>query len=196
MILKIVIAPDSVLKKVSEPVVIENEEDKLQLQSFMKSLVETCRHIQGIGLSAIQVGIPSRVFVVATEEDELYFVNPEIVETSGNDVMFKEGCLSFPGIFAGVKRPENVKIRYLNYNLEPAELEATGLVARCILHEYDHLEGKVFVDYVGKIARDMAYKKSNKAKKEIERLTKVRMAEMEQKALEEKMEERAAKLDE
>lgn len=195
MILRIVIAPDSTLKKVSEPVVVNDESDKAYLQKFMRDMVETCRHIQGLGLSAIQVGVPSRVFVVVTEDSELYFVNPEIMETTGNEVMFKEGCLSFPGVFAGIKRPENVRIRYLTYDLEPAEMEATGIVARCILHEYDHLEGKTFLDHVGKIARDMGLRKSKKAKKQIERLTQVRMAEMEQQALEEEMAERAKMLD-
>lgn len=195
MILRIVVAPDNDLRQKSEPVVVNDDNDKAYLQKFMKDMVETCRHIQGIGLSAIQVGVPSRIFVVVTEEDELYFVNPEIVDTSDNEIVYKEGCLSFPGVFAGIKRPEKVKIKYLNFDLEPAELEADGIVGRCILHEYDHLEGKLFVDYVGKVARDMAMRKSKKAKRQIEQMTKRKIAEMEQEALEAEMEERAKQLE-
>jgi len=195
MILRIVIAPDNDLRQISEPVVINDEGDKAYLQKFMTDMVETCRHIQGIGLSAIQVGVPSCIFVIVTEEEELCFVNPEIIETTGNEVLYKEGCLSFPGVFAGIKRPEKVRIKYLNFDLEPSELEADGIVARCILHEYDHLKGKLFVDYVGHVARDVAMRKSKKAKREIERLTKNKIAEMEQEALEAEIEERAKQIE-
>lgn len=179
MILRLVIAPDNLLRQKSEPVIINNEDDKAYLKTFISDMVETCRYIHGLGLSAIQVGIPTRIFVVVTEDHELCFVNPEIINTSEDSLVMKEGCLSFPGVFSNVERPSTVKIKYLNSDLEPSELEATGIVARCILHEYDHLEGKLFVDYLGNVSRDMAMRKSKKAKKNIAKLTATRMKELE-----------------
>ena len=169
MILKLTIFPDKLLRQKSEPVVINDENDLAHMQSFLDSMVETCRHIHGIGLSAVQVGIPSRMFVVVTEEEELHFINPEIVEVSPNEVMMREGCLSFPGVFADVTRPALVKIKYKDYNFQDQELEAYGIVGRCILHEYDHLEGRVFSDLLKPVARDMVNRKSKKAKKMIDR---------------------------
>jgi peptide deformylase len=169
MLLRLVIAPDSKLRTVSEPVVIGDEGDKDMLHQVLDSMVETCRHIQGLGLSAIQVGVPSRMFVVVTDDTAMHFINPEIIETSDNEITLNEGCLSFPGVFGGINRPDTVKVKYQNYELEDCELEATGMVARCILHEMDHLDGKLFTDYMGTVARDVALRKSGKAKKAINR---------------------------
>lgn len=169
MLLRLVIAPDERLRRVSQPVLINDEQDKYILNQVLDSMVETCRHVQGIGLSAIQVNVPSRIFVVVTDKEEMHFINPEIIETSDKEISLNEGCLSFPGIFGAVDRPDEVKIKYLNYNLEECELNATGMVARCILHEMDHLDGKLFTDYLGKVARDVALRKSKKAKRAIDR---------------------------
>ena len=169
MILRLVLFPDDRLRQESEPVRINDETDLGYMQQVLDSMVETCRHVGGLGLSAIQIGIPSRMFVVVTEEDALYIVNPEITYSSLEKVETSEGCLSFPGVYAQVERPERVKIKYHDYNFEEKELEASGMVGRCILHEYDHLDGKVFTDLLKPMARDVANRKSKKKKKEIER---------------------------
>lgn len=170
MRLRMVIAPDEKLRMVSEEVQIGDDQDKEMLHQVLDSMVETCRHMKGLGLSAIQVGVPSRIFVVVTEADAMYFVNPEILETSDGKVPMHEGCLSFPGIYGTVERPETVKVKYLNYDLEECELFATGMTARCILHEMDHLDGKMFTDYLSSMARDVALRKSRKVKKEVDRM--------------------------
>lgn len=169
MLLRLIVAPDEKLRKISEPVMIGDEGDMEMLHQVLDSLVETCRHTKGLGLSAIQVGVPSRLFVVVTEDNALYFVNPEILEVSEEKEILAEGCLSFPGIYGHVERPSTVKIKYFNYDMEEGELEATGMTARCILHEMDHLDGKLFSDYMSSMARDVALRKSNKVKKEINR---------------------------
>ena len=168
MRLQIVVAPDGKLRKVSEPIDVTNEEETKHLSHFLDSMIETCRHIQGMGLSAIQVGIPSRIFVVVTEECSMDFINPEIISTSDDEVMLKEGCLSFPGIFLDIKRPKTVRVRYYNRKLEQHELEATGMVARCILHEMDHLDGVTFVQKLGVATRNLIMGKMKKVKKQIE----------------------------
>jgi peptide deformylase len=168
MILKIVIAPDSILRQESEPVNIDNEQDLKMMQSFFDSLVETCHCIKGLGLSAVQVGVGKRLFIVTTEEETLHFVNPEIIETSDSLITMREGCLSFPGIFADVERPSFVKIKYHDYNMELQELTAGGIIGRCILHEYDHLKGKLFSDMLGTVSKDMVLRKSRGVKKELQ----------------------------
>ena len=170
MRLRMVVAPDDKLRQVSDPVVIGDEGDKQMLHQVLDSMVETCRHMKGVGLSGIQVGVPSRIFVIVTEDSAMYFINPEIVEVSKNIVPLHEGCLSFPGVYGTVERPETVKLKYLNYDLQECETELTGISARCALHEIDHLDGKLFIDYLGSMARDIALRKSNKAKKAINRL--------------------------
>ena len=188
MRLQIVVAPDGKLRQVSKPIDLTDENETQHLSSFLDSMIETCRHIQGMGLSAIQVGIPHRIFVVVTEDHSIDFINPEILETSEEEVMLREGCLSFPGIFLDIKRPKVVKVKYYNRKLEECELEATGMVARCILHEMDHLDGLTFVQKLGIATRNLIMGKMKKVKKQIEQAISRKKAEMakEREGLEEK----------
>ena len=126
----------------------------------------------GIGLAAIQVGVPKRVIVLdISPKDQprnpMYFVNPEIIKTSDTSSAYEEGCLSVPGQFAEINRPEKCKIKYLNYHGEDEEIEAEGMLATCIQHEIDHLEGILFIDYLSKLKKSMIVKKLSKQKKNL-----------------------------
>jgi peptide deformylase len=129
----------------------------------------------GIGLAAIQIGVPKRVIVLDISKSEekknpLYFVNPEIISNSNTDASYEEGCLSVPGQFAEISRPDKCKIKFLNYAGEEKVLETEGLLATCIQHEMDHLEGILFIDYLSKLKKDMIVKKLSKQKKSLERV--------------------------
>jgi peptide deformylase len=179
----IIAVPDPRLKQVSEPV--EAVTDDLRL--LMDDMVETMHDAKGIGLAAIQVGVGKRVIVMDlspsdTAEDgesedrydlsELkdepirYFVNPEIVWTSEEMNNYQEGCLSVPGFYDDVERPQACKVTYLDYQGEPQELNCDGLLATCIQHEMDHLNGVVFLDHLSRLKRDMIVKKLRKLAKE------------------------------
>ena len=129
----------------------------------------------GIGLAAIQVGIPKRVIVIdlardGEEKKPMYFVNPEIISISNQQASYEEGCLSVPGQFAEISRPNKCHIKYLNYNGKEKELKVEGLLATCIQHEIDHLEGILFIDYLSKLKKSMIVKKLSKQKKQIDRI--------------------------
>ncbi len=165
-LLEIIEAPDPRLKVVCETV--ETVDD--DLRQFMDDMLETMYAAPGIGLSAPQVGDRRRVIVVDVSRDgetkrPLRMVNPEIVDTAGEPVMSEEGCLSFPEMFAEVERPSAVKIRYLDENSEPREIEADGLLATCIQHEIDHLDGVLFVDHIGTVRRNIILRKMKKVKR-------------------------------
>jgi len=145
------------------------------LQGLMNDMVETMYAAPGIGLAAIQVGVPKRVIVLDISQKEgikkpMYFVNPEIINKSENKATYEEGCLSVPGQFAEIDRPESCHIKYLDYNGEPKELKAKGMLATCIQHEMDHLEGVLFIDYLSKLKKSMIIKKLSKQKKAIARI--------------------------
>ena len=123
----------------------------------------------GIGLAAIQVGVPIRVIVIdlskeGENKNPLYFVNPEIVTKSKQDASYEEGCLSVPNQFAEIDRPSKCEVEYLDYNGDKKNLKADGLLATCIQHEMDHLEGILFIDYLSKLKRDYIIKKLTKSK--------------------------------
>ena len=179
----IIAVPDPRLKQVSEPV--EAVTDDLRL--LMDDMVETMHDAKGIGLAAIQVGVSKRVIVMdlspsnsaedGESEDRFdlselkdepirYFVNPEIVWTSEEMNNYQEGCLSVPGFYDDVERPQACKVTYLDYQGEPQELNCDGLLATCILHEMDHLNGVVFLDHLSRLKRDMIVKKLRKLAKE------------------------------
>ena len=163
---KIVTVPDPVLKQVSKPV--EKVDDALR--ELMDDMLETMYDAPGIGLAAIQVGVPKRVLVmdIATEEEgrmPRYFVNPEIFWESEELSSYQEGCLSVPESFGDVDRPAEVKVRYLDYKGEAQEIHATGLLATCIQHEMDHLNGVLFIDHLSRMKRDMIVRKLTKARK-------------------------------
>ena len=144
---EIVIYGNPVLREVSEPV----DEINQEVKDLVSEMAGTLKKAKGLGLSAVQVGVLKRVYIIdlsAVDINETLrvFINPEILETDG-EVEIEEGCLSFPGIYQKIVRPEKVKLRATDLNGQVFEMEATGLIARAALHEYDHLEGKLFIDY-------------------------------------------------
>jgi len=146
-----------------------------EIQKLMDDMLETMYAAPGIGLAAIQVGIPKRVIVLdLSRKDEpkkpMYFVNPEILNKSENNSTYEEGCLSVPGQFAEIDRPEKCHVKYLDYNGKSQEIKAEGMLATCIQHEIDHLEGILFIDYLSKLKKSMIVKKLSKQKKELERI--------------------------
>tara|TARA_B100001250_G_scaffold410778_1_gene437924 strand:- start:730 stop:1254 length:525 start_codon:yes stop_codon:yes gene_type:complete len=168
---KILIEPDPFLRQKSKKV--EKVDD--HIRSLMDDMLATMYNAPGIGLAAIQIGVPKRVIVIdlAKENEKkqpLYFVNPEILKKSETDLTYEEGCLSVPGQFAEVDRPDRCKVKYLDYDGKEQILNAEGLLATCIQHEIDHLEGILFIDYLSKLKRSMITKKLSKQKKELERI--------------------------
>ena len=168
---QILTEPNEILRKKSLPV---DSVDK-DLQILMDDMVETMQAAPGIGLAANQVGIPKRVIVLDIEQKEgnkkpLFFVNPEIIQKSKNLSTYEEGCLSVPGQFAEIDRPDKCHIKYLDYYGEKKEINAEGMLATCIQHEMDHLEGILFIDYLSKLKKTMIIKKLSKQKKALERI--------------------------
>ncbi|HRW29168.1 MAG TPA: peptide deformylase [Emcibacteraceae bacterium] len=168
-ILPIVTVPDPLLKKISEPV--KKVDDKLR--AFMDDMLETMYDAPGIGLAAVQVAKLWRILVIDIARDEenpkpMYFVNPEITWTSEELNTYNEGCLSIPEQYAEIERPAECKIKFIDYNGEEQEIHATGLLATCVQHEIDHLNGIVFIDYLSKIKRSMYVRKVKKLVKENE----------------------------
>ena len=155
-----------VLKQKSAPV--ERVDD--DLRALMDDMLETMYAAPGIGLAAIQVGVPKRVIVMDISREEgvrepRYFVNPEILWASEDVIPYEEGCLSIPEVYDEVERPARVKIRYLNYDGDAIEEDAEGLYAVCIQHEMDHLEGVLFIDHLSRLKRERAVKAVKKAAK-------------------------------
>jgi len=141
----------------------------------MDDMLETMYAAPGIGLAAIQIGIPKRVIVLDIDQKKgtkspMFFINPEIIEKSENNSTYEEGCLSVPGQFAEVDRPDKCHVKYLDYHGQLKEIKAEGMLATCIQHEIDHLEGILFIDYLSKLKKSMIIKKLSKQKKVIERI--------------------------
>ena len=161
--LDIITLPDRKLRMKSAPV--ERVDD--DLRKLMDSMLETMYDAPGIGLAAIQVNVPRRVVTidVAQREDEtakpdpLFLINPEILWKSDDLAVAEEGCLSIPEYFAEVERPASVRISYVDRDGKPQELEADGVLAVCLQHEIDHINGKLFIDHLSKLKRDMVIKK-------------------------------------
>jgi peptide deformylase len=159
-ILSILEFPDERLRRKASPVEVFDD----ALQRTIDDMLETMYAAPGIGLAAIQVNIPKRIVVLDISEEKntpLCLINPEILVQSGIGEM-DEGCLSLPGIFEKVSRANAVRVRALDRHGEPLELSAEGLLAVCIQHEIDHLEGKLFVDYLSPLKRQMVRKKLKK----------------------------------
>ena len=141
----------------------------------MDDMLETMYHANGIGLAAIQIGVPKRIIVmdISKKEDKknpMYFVNPVIKNKNKDLSTYEEGCLSVPNQFAEVDRPATCEVEFLDYNGEKKILKASGLLATCIQHEMDHLEGILFIDYLSKLKKSMIIKKLSKQKKNSEAL--------------------------
>jgi len=162
--LDIITLPDRKLRLTSDPV--ERVDD--DLRKFMDDMLETMYDAPGIGLAAIQVGVPRRVVTVDVAQREegeeakpnpLFLVNPQILWRSDDIAVAEEGCLSIPEYFAEVERPAQVRVAYLDREGKPQEIEADGVLAVCLQHEIDHLDGKLFIDHISKLKRDMVIKK-------------------------------------
>ncbi len=168
---EILTEPNKILRKISKPV----EKVTKTEQQLMDDMLETMYHANGIGLAAIQIGVPKRIIVMdIAKKDEkknpMYFVNPIIKNKNKDLSTYEEGCLSVPNQFAEVDRPTTCEIEYLDYNGENKILQANGLLATCIQHEMDHLEGILFIDYLSKLKKSMIIKKLSKKKKSSEAL--------------------------
>ena len=165
-LLSIITAPDPRLKLTSTA--IEAVDDRLR--KLMDDMLETITAAPGIGLAAVQVGVPERVIVVdISHKDEprnpIYLVNPEILWVSDKLANYEEGCLSLPEQYARVERPSACRVSHLDYDGEPRVLEAEGLLATCVQHEIDHLEGILFVDHLSTVRRSIILRKLLKARK-------------------------------
>ena len=165
MTLKIILTePNKILRQVSKPVL---KVDK-KIQYLMDDMLETMYHASGIGLAAIQIGVPKRIIVMDLvregEKKPMYFVNPMIREKNSIKSIYEEGCLSVPNQFAEIERPSKCEVEYLDYNGEKQLKVAEGLLATCIQHEMDHLEGILFIDYLSKLKKSIIVKKLSKNK--------------------------------
>ncbi|MBT3532949.1 MAG: peptide deformylase [Rhodospirillaceae bacterium] len=166
-ILSIITAPDRRLKVKSKPV--ETVDD--DIRRFLDDMLETMYQAPGIGLSAVQVGVAKNLITVDVSRDDednapLFLINPEIVEYSEQIETYNEGCLSLPEYFADLPRPEAITLNYLDYDGAQQQLQAEGLLSRCIQHEMDHLKGKLFVDYLSAVKRGMILRKLDKARRQ------------------------------
>jgi peptide deformylase len=171
--LPIVEVPDPRLRQISSPV--ETVDDGVR--KLVADMFETMYAAPGIGLAAIQVGVPKRILVIDLQEPEeeggepvkkpLVFINPEILDHSERDVPYSEGCLSIPDQYAEVDRPDLIRARWLDEQGVAHEEEIDGLLAVCLQHEMDHLNGILFIDHLSRLKRDMVLKKLAKQRKEL-----------------------------
>jgi peptide deformylase len=162
----LVILPDSKLRLISEPI----KEVTNEIRRLADDMLETMYDAPGVGLAAIQIGMPLRMVTmdVSKSEDEhqpLVLINPEIVWASAEKRVYEEGCLSIPEYYEEVERPDRVRFRYVNLQGETVEQDADGLLATCVQHEIDHLNGVLFIDYLSKLKRDRVITKFKKAAK-------------------------------
>ncbi len=157
--------PNKILRQISQPVKKVGDEER----ELMNDMLETMYSANGIGLAAIQIGVPKRIIVLdLSKNDEKkeprYFVNPVIKNKNKDLATYEEGCLSVPGQFAEIDRPSKCDVEYLDYHGEKQLLNATGLLATCIQHEIDHCDGKLFIDYLSKLKKSIIIKKLSKQK--------------------------------
>ena len=157
---KILTEPNTLLRQISQPVEQVGELEK----QLMNDMLETMYAANGIGLAAIQIGVPKRVIVMDLNKEEnkklpMYFVNPVITKKNDEKITYEEGCLSVKNFFAEIDRPSKCEVEYLDYNGNKQSLQAEGLLATCIQHEIDHLEGILFIDYLSKLKKEMIIKK-------------------------------------
>ncbi|WP_095083447.1 peptide deformylase [Mesorhizobium sophorae] len=159
----LIILPDPILRQVSKPV----ERVDGPLRKLADDMLATMYDAPGIGLAAIQIGEPVRMLVIdLAKEDETpaphVFINPEILSSADTRSVYEEGCLSIPDYYAEVERPAAVRVNYLDRDGKLQEIEAEGLMATCLQHEIDHLNGVLFIDHISKLKRDMVVKKFKK----------------------------------
>ncbi len=168
---KILIEPDPILRQKCEP--LEKVDDATR--KLMLEMLEAMYDAPGIGLAAIQIGILRRLVVIDVSKEKenkepLFLINPVILHRSKATSIYEEGCLSLPGQYAEIERPSECFLKFIDFNGNKKDLKADGLLATCIQHEVDHLNGILFIDYLSKLKKDMIIKKLVKQKKEIERI--------------------------
>lgn len=159
----LVILPDPVLREVSSPVETVNDD----LRRLADDMLETMYDAPGIGLAAIQIGVPKRMLVIdlakeGEEKQPQVFINPEILSSSEERSVYEEGCLSIPDYYAEVERPAVITVRHLDREGKEQQVEAGGLLATCLQHEIDHLNGVLFIDHISRLKREMVVKKFTK----------------------------------
>jgi peptide deformylase len=167
----IIEAPDPLLRQVSTPV----EAITPKIQTLIDDMFETMYAAPGIGLAAIQVGVPKRILVIDLQDpaeeggepvrNPMVFINPEILRTSETERPYNEGCLSVPDQYAEIDRPDSIRARWLDRDGKVHEEEIEGMLATCLQHEMDHLEGVLFIDYLSRLKRDMILRKLAKQRK-------------------------------
>ena len=163
--------PNKLLRQISQPVEKVGESEK----ELMNDMLETMYNAKGIGLAAIQLGVPKRIIVMDLSKEKnkklpMYFVNPLIIKKNDEKITYEEGCLSVPNQFAKIDRPSKCEVEYLDYNGNKQTVQAEGLLATCIQHEIDHLEGILFIDYLSKLKKSMIIKKLSKQKNKPDRI--------------------------
>jgi len=163
--------PNTLLRQISKPVEKVGDDER----KLMNDMLETMYASNGIGLAAIQIGVPKRIIVMdLSKKDEkkepMYFVNPVIIKKNNEKSTYEEGCLSVPNQFAEIDRPSKCEVEYLDYNGNKHNLKAEGLLATCIQHEIDHLEGILFIDYLSKLKKEMIIKKLSKQQSKPDRI--------------------------
>jgi peptide deformylase len=160
----LIILPDPLLRQVSAPI----ERVDSELEQFIDDMLETMYEAPGIGLAAIQVGVPRRLLVIDLSKEEegrqpLVFINPEILTSSDERSVYEEGCLSIPDYYAEVERPASITVKSIGRDGKEQLTEADGLLATCLQHEIDHLNGVLFIDHISRLKREMVIKKFTKA---------------------------------
>jgi len=163
--------PNKLLRQISQPVERVGDAER----ELMNDMLETMYAANGIGLAAIQIGVTKRIIVMDLSKEEnkklpMYFVNPLIIKKNEEKTIYEEGCLSVPNQFAEIQRSSKCEIEYLNFNGDKQNLEAEGLLATCIQHEMDHLEGILFIDYLSKLKKEMIIKKLSKQQSKPDRI--------------------------
>ena len=167
----IITVPDETLKKISDPI----EKVGVNEKKLINDLFETMYHSKGIGLAAVQVGILKRILVIdVSAKDEkktpLSFINPIIKNVSDETSVYEEGCLSIPETFIEIERPKICEVEYIDINGKVKNLRCNGLLSTCIQHEINHLNGKLIIDHLSKLKRDLIIKKISKSKKNPDRI--------------------------
>jgi peptide deformylase len=162
----LIILPDPILRQASKP--IERVDD--ELKRLADDMLETMYDAPGIGLAAIQIGVPRRMLVIdvsreGEDKQPQVFINPEILKSSDERSVYEEGCLSIPDYYAEVERPATITVKYLDRDGKELTAEADGLLATCLQHEIDHLNGVLFIDHISRLKREMVIKKFTKAAK-------------------------------
>jgi peptide deformylase len=163
---EILVLPDKRLRLKSEPVKAIDRE----IKTLVEDMFETMYDAPGIGLAAIQIGVPKRVVTMDLSKKEgpqepRVFINPEVIWRSDEKAIYEEGCLSIPEFYEDVERPAQVRVKFLDADGKEQEVEASGLLATCLQHEIDHLNGVLFIDHISRLKRQMVLKRFSKAAK-------------------------------